>query len=451
MFKKTSMAIAIIVAVTMSITAKTEKIGLVINSDLFTLIEDAINTYTDDLKTIQGIEVVWVETEFDDTRNKYQELWDALKAQYDEQGIDGVIFIGDLPVVDCGSGDFNPDPQCDLFWMDMDANAFSGSGPEFSRYNGSGPEIWMTRVTSGYFESQVNKSEDEIVNEYFANVAERMHGGLVDEDTSMFIMGDDGVSYWAGIDDEHLDEMYYTNTTVHLESQHENTGTIWENGLKDGHEYFMVYNHSNYNMHQTSPRCDISTLYESDNNIRFGQMFACLNSRLDYANMVAAYGLLNKGLVCYGAGKSGSIKPNHYHYYNDPLHVEGNLFGDALKQWWQDDGINEMDWGSANVMEGVGTLKLKPYDDATKIKTGAQGFRTTPVKFRQSIAGAALYIPYRTAATVIITDMQGRELMSFKTDKATWHTLPKKLTPGIHIAQIKCQNSKTIHKFDVVR
>jgi len=41
-------------------------------------------------------------------------------------------------------------------------------------------------------------------------------------------------------------------------------------------------------------------------------MFACLNSRLDYANMVAAYGLLNKGLLCYGAGKSGSIKPGHF-------------------------------------------------------------------------------------------------------------------------------------------
>lgn len=309
----------------------------------------------------------------------------------------------------------------------------------------------MTRITSSYFEDKIDKSEDEIVIDYFANVSERMHGGLVDEDTSMFCMGDDGVSYWAGIDDEHVDEMYYTNNEIFLERQGENTKTNWLDGLNKGHEYFMVYNHSNYNMHQTSPSCKIGDLYTSEGDIRFGMMFACLNSRLDYANMVAAYGLLNKGLLCYGAGKSGSIKPGHFHYYNDPLHEEGNLFGDALKQWWQDDGIDQMDWGSANVVEGVGTLQLKPYPISTPVTTDVRPAIASPVKFKQSATQTFIFVPFSSKTRIVITDLLGRTEMSFETGKSDWYTLPARLSPGIHIAKVSNRKNSSLHKFDIVR
>ncbi len=451
MNKKLNMLIGIILAVSIPVSAETNEIGLVINSDLYPLIEDVLNTYISELEYIQGIKTVWVENSFGAESNNYSELWEAIKEQYETKEMDGVIFIGDLPVVDCGSGKYNPDPQCDLYWMDMDDGSFSGSGPEFNSYSGSGPEIWMTRVTTSYFENEIDKSEDEIVKEYFGNVSERMRGGLIDEDTSMFIMGDDGVSYWDGIDDEHEDEMYYENVEIYLETRGENDGNVWKDGLNEGHEYFMVFNHSSHSMHQTDPRCNIRDLYTSERNIRFGQMFACLNSRLDYPNMVAAYGLLNGGLGCNGAGKSGSIKPDHYHFFNDPLNEDGNLFGDALKEWWQDDGIETMDWASANVMEGVGTLKLKPYNDATKISRKGEGINAPQVKFRQTVSHASIFVPFNSRTEIVITNLLGKKIMSLKTGKSAWHTLPAKLAQGVHLARVTNQKQKTVYKFDVVR
>ncbi len=359
MFKKLTIMFGIILLVSTALYAKTDKIGLVINKDLYPLIKPSIDQYIAELKTIEQVDVVWVETSFGADRNKYKEVWDAVKAAYDTDAIDGVTFIGDLPIVDCGTCSYNPNPQCDLYYMDMDANAFSGSGPEFSSYSGSGPEIWMTRIMSSYFESPTGMSEDKIVNDYFARVSERMHGGLVDEDTSYCIMGQD--NHWSGIDNEMSGAFYYTNEEQHLVNGSGCNATIWKNEMEEGHEYFFVFCHSNYNMHQMSGTASISTQYSADCKVIFGNMYACLNSRYDYANMVAAYALLGKGLNFTGCGKSGSIMPGHFDTYTEPMNDPDNLIGDAWKIWWQNDGQDCMSWTSAMVMEGVGTLQLRPY------------------------------------------------------------------------------------------
>ncbi len=386
MFKKLTLIVGIVLLVSTVLYAKTDKIGLVINKDLYPLIKSSIDTYIADLKAIEGIEVPFIETSFGADRNKYKELWDAIKSAYETYQIDGVTFIGDLPVVDCGSGDFNPDPQCDLYYMDMDDNAFSGSGPEFSSYSGSGPEIWMSRIMSSYFESPLGMSEDEIVNAYFSTVAERMHGGLVDPDSSYCIIGDD--NSWSGIDNEMEDAFYYPNVEVYLASQGQNNDNIWKRELEEGHEYFFVFNHSNYNVHQMSGSATIQELYDLDCKVHFGNMYACLNSRYDYANMVAAYALLDDGLNFTGSGKSGSIMPGHFHTYTEPMNDPENLLGDAWKIWWQNDGIKTMSWTSAMVMEGIGTLRLRPYPAGNFLTVA------TPVAGEELVAGSTVDITW---------------------------------------------------------
>lgn len=435
----------------LTLSAQTTKsIGFVVNKDLYPLIKTSLDRYTEDLRKIQQIEVVWVNNSYDATRNQYEQLRGDIKKAYTEKKIDGVIFIGDLPVVDYIHGDetHNFTPQCDLYWMDMDDGTFTGGNKpaEFKRYNGNGPEIWMSRITTSYFESRemVNRSEDEIVNAYFDRVHERMYGGLVDETPSYFIMG--AKNHWGTLENENKDDFYYPSVEVYSGSQ--NTKNTWLKGLNDGHEYFFVYNHSNYNMHQCSPAARINDLISSEGDIRFGNMFACLNSRLDYPNMVAAYGLLNKGLLCVGSGKSGSMIMGTFGAYNKPLN-DGALFGEAWVKWWKEKGIGNMSWHSAMVMEGVGTLKLRPYD-VVGTNPVAQARPAINIKVEQSFGNTLVYIPVNSSAKVVVTNLLGREVASFNTSKATWYTVPK-LQSGLHILRIKTSQGVITKKFNVVK
>jgi hypothetical protein len=186
--------------------------------------------------------------------------------------------------------------------------------------------------------------------------------------------------------------------------------------------------------------------------IRFGNMFACLNSRLDYANMVAAYATLNKGLLCIGSGKSGSIRPGHFKYYHNPLMEEGNFFGDAWLQWWNDDGCGDMSWCSAMVMQGVGTLKLRPYDSSNvEINTHVTKNTVPQVRFKQAMSNISVYIPFTGRTTVTITDLLGRKECFFETNAADWHTVSAQLTPGIHIVNVTSQKNIGVYKLDVIR
>ncbi len=402
-------------------SSNTKEIGLVVNRDLYPLIESTLNTYKAELKSIQNIDIVWIDKAFGPDKFVHADLLAEIKKHYESDGIDGVIFIGDLPIVSCGIGEVITTPQCDLYWMDMDDGAFAG-GPYFGQYYGSGPEIWMSRITTSYFESGTGKSEDQIVKEYFARVSERMNGGLVDEDTSLFVIGNDNTSSWASIDDENVDELYYTNNEVHLASQGENTAAFWKKAIDDSHEYMVVYNHSNHEKHfmDDNQQVSIQDLYQASGAVRFGNMFACLNSRLDYANMVAAYGLLGEGLLCIGSGKSGSIKPGHFHFYNEPLMEPGNLFGDAWLSWWQNDGTKEMDWCSAMVMEGVGTLQLRPFGGQTAVtgKTSEKGDGFTVRYINNRIEYQVPEGVDGSKVTISVYNLQGQLIQSVVNRKA---------------------------------
>ncbi len=278
-----------------------------------------------------------------------------------------------------------------------------------------------------------------------------MHGGMVDEGSSYCIERLD--KHWSRIDNEIIDAFYYDPSRVetHLVNDGDCNDKIWMDEMEEGHEYFFVLCHSNYNEHQMSGSANIKEQYSTDCKVHFGNMYACLNSRYDYANMIAAYALLDEGLNFTGAGKSGSIMPGHFDSYTEPMNDPDNLLGDAWKIWWQNDGIDCMSWTSAMVMEGVGTLRLRPYPDATKINNKIEHVAAPQVKFKQTASQASIFVPFNSSTEIVITNLLGKKVMSLMTNKSAWHTLPSKLATGVHFAQVTNKKEKSVYKFDVVR
>jgi len=114
------------------------KIGIIVNKDLYSSIQNSIATYVADVNSIEKKDV-WLEKDNFDETNTPQELKDALKDHYQDDNLEGAILIGDLPIAKYSmSGE-----TCDLYYMDLDGS-WSGTGSTFSNHSGN-KEVMMKR------------------------------------------------------------------------------------------------------------------------------------------------------------------------------------------------------------------------------------------------------------------------------------------------------------------
>ncbi len=335
------------------------KIGILVNKDLHSSISDAVDGYIDDLKSIEGKDV-WLETTFDES-NTVQEIKDALISHYEEDDLEGVIFIGDLPVVQYfNQNDFFGTDQfpCDLWYMDLDGTfqKYNNQDHVFTDHSGNkDPEIWLSRITASVLESYFG-DEVTVVNEYFARVKNRMYGED-DMERKYVIAGQK--SEWRNLESENIGDMGYDSDNI--DTYTESCGSQWGAALKAGREYGFVYSHSGPTSHG-GIGYSMSSMKTDDLDCRFYNSYACSNGKYTTANMVGGYALGDKGLICVGSSKTGSMCPGSFRPYNIPL-GEGKSFGDAYLDWWKEEGLGSIKWHYGMTLQGVGTLQLESYDN----------------------------------------------------------------------------------------
>lgn len=329
-------------------------IGIIVNKDLWSSVQGSVEGYAADVETIENKSVWICATTFTETNSETQ-LKDSLKAHYQNDNLEGAVFIGDLPLVEYQSdGVFKDRDQyvCDLFWMDLDGS-WSGSNGVYSGHSGNKEaEIWVSRITASVLENYFD-DEATMVNEYFARVKTRMYGQ--DPMERKYVIAGQK-SEWGGLEQENIGDLGYD--VDNIDTYEGSCGSQWGAALVDGREYGFVYSHSYETGHSIG--YDINDQVSDDMDCRFFNSYACSNGDYEVANMCGAYALADAGLICVGSAKTGSMIPGSFPAYNIPL-GEGDCFGEAYRKWFNEEGIDNVYWHYGMALQGAGTLVLEPY------------------------------------------------------------------------------------------
>ncbi len=350
-----------IMLITLLSTTLFGKVGIIVNKDLYSSISAAVTQYIADVQTIEGKEV-WLDKDNFTDANTVSELKSAFQEHFQNDDLEGVVLIGDLPIpiYDIEGDNF----ACDHYYQDMDGS-WGGSGNTFTSHTGDKEgEIWISRITASVLEEYGGfGNEVDIVNDYFDRVTKRMHGQ--DAQPRTYVIAGQ-YWQWKGLESENIGDMGYDSDKIEkYRSEADNTtsnhacGEKWMDAIKRGMEYGYIYSHSSPTSHSIG--VNLQDLANEEINCRFFNSYACSNGDYERGNMCGGYALSDNGLVCVGSSKTGSMRPGTFGYYNTPL-GEGKNFGEAFLEWYNTGTVlDDKYWHYGMNLQGVGTLYLEPY------------------------------------------------------------------------------------------
>lgn len=386
------------------------KVGVIVNKDLYPSIKSSIDQYIADLKNADGKDV-WLEAEKYGPTSNIADLKNDLKQHYDNDQLEGAVFIGDLPIVKytcadpaTGERDSRSTFVCDLYYEDLNGT-FGGSNPFTSHSGDKKPEIWVSRITASVLRSYKGfENEAQAVNYYFTKVHKRLTGQ--DNMARKYVIAGQ-YENWGGLEAENQGDLDYSkeNTVCYRGS----CGADWKKEIVAGKEYGFVYSHSSATMHAIG--FNATDIVNNEINTRFFNSYACSNGNFATGNMVGLYALAKGGLIAVGSSKTGSMIPGSFRSYNKPLGA-GKTFGEAWIAWWTEKGITNQGWHYGMNMQGVGSFKLKPYS-TTQINPAT----VRPSSFDMCYSGSKVqfHIPdlgtgKLYAVKIQLYTMQGRQI-----------------------------------------
>ena len=353
----------LIISLFLANTVAAGKIGIIVNKHLYPSIQTSITMYINDIKNIEGKDV-WLDGITFDESNDKKELRDSLRYYYGNDGLEGAILIGDLPMCDFLTDETHERDifPCDLYYMDLNGTWTPEDLPD--THSGSkSAEIWISRLVCSVLTHYANQTEVQILKSYFDRVHLRMYG-QDNQPSTYLIAGMYGE--WPSLESENKSYLGYNSNNIEsFRTYSDSTDPVfkekWANALIAGKEYAYIYSHAGGLPYRHKFGYYIYHIYEDTTNCRFNNVYCCQNARYTTANMCGAYATDDKGLVSIGAAKSGSMRPGSYRPYNEPL-GQGKSFGEAFRGWYNSEGLSSISWHYGMTVQGVGTLHIQPYD-----------------------------------------------------------------------------------------
>ncbi len=326
-----------------SITTDDQMIDIIINEDLYPLIETSLDTFFYDLQLDGYALNIYTAAETSDP----EPLRNILASDWYSQNIIGVIFIGDL-AVPWYEMDEPPDWggahvmfPADLYFMDLDGDwGDSDSDGMFDSHTGAlEADIWCGRLISSnlYYH---NADEVDRMTNYFRKNHDYRIGDLRLDDHALAFIDNDWNSYGWGFDvsmaypsTDSVVDIYETNRDNYRDMLRESTDNRYEHVLICSHSspfsHYIYYNEWNY---QQFYNVDIESYMMQS---LTWNLFACSNSRyVEVDNMGAWYIFEHDyGLLSIGSTKTGSMLC--FDEFYTPL-GDGFSYGDAFLIWAQD-------------------------------------------------------------------------------------------------------------------
>jgi hypothetical protein len=307
----------------------------------------------------------------------------SLLSTYHEDGLEGAVFIGDLPIswfhmLDDFDGDsvfedYEEFP-CDLYYMDLDGEwldtlmwdgvSFNpGSDGMFDVHRGEvTPEIWVGRLMPS-----VIGDEDSLLGIYFDKDSTYRSEGLGLPKRALAFVDDDWV-WWAGEWSANIGMAYPEVITVA-----DSESTVADNyrtRLSHGYEWISVFAHSWPGGHGFKYGLSEWSWFYSyeipmiDPEANFYNLFACSNARYVEDGNMGCMCVFSEtyGLGALGTTKTGSMLNFDEFYY--PL-GKGATIGEAFRDWFiarGSDGYEswESSWFYGMALLGDPTLKVTP-------------------------------------------------------------------------------------------
>jgi hypothetical protein len=334
------------------------RIELIINSSLYPGIQSSVDQYIADLTASGDTANVILFTSGD-----IYTLKSILQDRYYNDGIDGALLVGDLPVPwfesEWKQGVGGPPVPgfgelfsqavfpVDLFYMELDAtwNDADQDGAFESLTPGPGditPEIFVGRITCGPL-----GTETQLTKQYFQRVHDYKCGLLTFNDNGLMYVDDDWSGYWAETwrdelrlaypEADMVDDPYTTSRADYLSRIRDPNGYEWihvcSHAYPGGHGFYVGDDF------QWVMAYEIPSL---NPNVGFYQMFSCSFCRYTEPGYGGGQYVFNtsRGLACFGSTKTGSIwnASSFYQYIG-----EGRSIGDAFLHWWQTVGADGYD------------------------------------------------------------------------------------------------------------
>ena len=344
-----------------------KNILVLVNSDIYSSVNKALSQYISDLEA-ESYKVSAAKF-IDGTA---EELKNYIKSCYDNSGIEGVMFIGDLPIAYyCETTQEYYDEYkkkypfpTDIFYMDLDGqwsdNIF-GDGYYDSHTAGSGDigtEIWLGRLTASTVERS-DMDEAGILKNYFDKNKKYRRGELSITKRALFYPDDDWYTSKS-----YLDKAYLDVTTVSDKSA--TSYTDYKQRLKDNYEWIHIMAHSTAHEHLFENNWNrlvkYSDVRDTDPKSLFYLLFACTSSAYNTDNYLGGHYIFSKtyGLASLGTTNAGGI--TMYSYFYPPLGKDQRkTLGEAYKIWFNKEYLSSSR-GNLNgiTLLGDGTLSLDP-------------------------------------------------------------------------------------------
>lgn len=288
-----------------------------------------IAQYTQDVNA-SGYEVrvhVWCPDTPMDLKNNLTQAYTTL-------GIEGAIFVGNMPYIlrnDTATGE---EFVQDLFFMDLDGswNDTDDNGIYDSHTAGSGdilPEIWVARISP----EGLSTYSDQLYHDYFGRLHAYRTGALA-RPHSMLVYQEDT---WATIN--WLPNLTaYSNVTWCNDTASTTAANYLANITTVEYEFVHLFCHSYYNRQLHEPyglanELNSTQIKNANKTPLFYNLYCCSAATWVLSDCLAtSYLFSNSTLVVIGSARNnGGMTMNEFFY--GPL-GQNMTFGEAFKRWW---------------------------------------------------------------------------------------------------------------------
>jgi len=313
-----------------------EGLDVLINESLYYQVESSIVQYLLDL-TGEGFAV----TLFSSAGGTPEEMRGFLQDRHYNHGIQGFVFIGDLPVpwyeTDFGDPPEHAEFPCDLYYMDLDGVFSDGDGDGmYDAHSGAVvPEVYLGRLTASPLKMG-GDTEAELVQNYLRKNHLYRSDLLPQTGRALVYIDDDwaGGSAWWNLN---VGQAYSNRTFVN------DIWTTWGpdyiSRLPLDYEFIQVCVHSWPGGHAFKrPVDEWSWVYIADVKAvepvaHFYNLFACSNARYVEDDYSSGWYIFNKdhGLAAIGSTKSGSMLS--FEDFYRPF-GEGHNLGESFRDWF---------------------------------------------------------------------------------------------------------------------
>ncbi|MDD5528813.1 MAG: T9SS type A sorting domain-containing protein [bacterium] len=328
---------------------KAGKVAILIDSTIASSITNEVNQLMTNLQQ-EGYTV----SSYNIAGGTPEDLRSFLKGLYDNDNIEGALFVGNLPVAWFQVGnDYGPpynygyaEWPIDLFYMDLngdwvDSMKYGGIGDSlvsgkdsiYDVHSGNiDPEIYIGRLTPTGI-----GNDTLLIKNYFAKDNAYRHHSVELQHRALVYVEDDWYEYaseWAG------DVSLLYDDTLVVSDSNATTVTDYRIKLDTLRAWVSVFAHSwpgghvfYYNNHNSYNYYNATEYTNQDPPANFYNLFACSFARYTESGYGGGRTIFNQS---YGVGAVGSTKTGSmldFYYFYLPL-SQGKAMGEAFKDWF---------------------------------------------------------------------------------------------------------------------